>query len=167
MGMKYVVLFVVVIGIAWASLKFIGQSETTDSMETDVAAVLEPLHWSTNFEAALLEARASGKFMMIFFTGSDWCPPCIALDREVLSKKAFQDFAREHLVLVKVDEPEGYTLEESVRLQNERLNVSYRVFFRYPTVILADSEGIEIARTSYRMGGAKRYVKHLKSLLGL
>lgn len=165
--MKYVVLFVVIIGIVWASLKFIGQRAITDSLEMDVSAGLEPLHWSTNFEEALSEAKISGKFMMIYFTGSDWCPPCIALNREVLSKKAFHDFAKEHLVLIKVDDPEGYTLEESVRLQNERLNVNYRVFFRYPTVVLADSEGIEVARTSYRTGGAAQYVQHLKSLLGL
>ena len=66
-----------------------------------------------------------------------------------------------------MDEPEGYILEEAVRLQNERLNVIYRVFFSYPTVVLTDSEGMEIARTSYRIGGATRYVRHLKSLLGL
>lgn len=165
--MKFLGLFVFITAGVLIAVYFGKISKAEVFSEVEGTERAEMLDWSTNFEESLAEARETGKFMMIFFTGSDWCPPCIALNKEVLSRKAFYDFAKEHLILVKVDEPEGYILEEAVRLQNERLNVIYRVFFSYPTVVLTDSEGMEIARTSYRIGGATRYVRHLKSLLGL
>lgn len=165
--MKLLGLFIFITAGVSLAVYFGNSSKAEVFSEVNGTERVEALNWSTNFEESLAEAKESGKFMLLFFTGSDWCPPCIALDREVLSKKPFHDFAKEHLILVKVDEPEGYILEEAVRLQNERLNVIYRVFFSYPTVLLTDSEGMEIARTSYRMGGANRYVRHLKSLLGL
>jgi protein disulfide-isomerase len=36
----------------------------------------------------------------------------------------------------------------------------------FPTVLLLDASGKELARTGYRRGGAEGYVGHLKELMG-
>ena len=35
----------------------------------------------------------------------------------------------------------------------------------FPTIVIVNAEGKEIARTGYQRGGAKNYVDHLKDLL--
>ena len=42
--------------------------------------------WLTNFETAQARARSEKKLLLIEFTGSDWCPPCIMLGRQVFSQ---------------------------------------------------------------------------------
>ena len=36
----------------------------------------------------------------------------------------------------------------------------------FPTVLVLDADGKEMARTGYQPGGAKAYVEHLKALVG-
>ena len=40
--------------------------------------------WLVDFEAAKQQAAKEGKSILMEFTGSDWCPPCIALKKKVL-----------------------------------------------------------------------------------
>ena len=51
----------------------------------------------------LAQNPAEKKMVLMDFTGSDWCPPCKALEKNVLSSPAFEAFAKENLVLVQVD----------------------------------------------------------------
>ena len=56
--------------------------------------------------------------LLIEFTGSDWCPPCIMLGRQVFSQPEFKDYAAQHLVLLEVDFPR--TMELSPEQSCER-----------------------------------------------
>ncbi len=47
--------------------------------------------WMTNLEAAMKLSKESGKPILLEFSGSNWCPPCIMLNKNVFSKKAFLD----------------------------------------------------------------------------
>lgn len=61
--------------------------------------------WGTDYPAALTQAASSKKPILLEFTGSDWCPPCMKLTKDVFEQPAFEDFAKENLVLVKLDFP--------------------------------------------------------------
>jgi thioredoxin-related protein len=61
--------------------------------------------WQTNYKQALAQAAKENKQVLLDFTGSDWCPYCIQMDREVLGKSQFENFASKNLVLVKLDYP--------------------------------------------------------------
>ena len=39
--------------------------------------------WKTSFEEAKKQAAADNKNILLVFSGSDWCAPCIKLDRNV------------------------------------------------------------------------------------
>lgn len=120
--------------------------------------------WETDFEKAQERAKAEGKPMLLDFTGSDWCGWCIKLDEEVFSKSDFKRYADDNLILVELDFPAKKKQSKRVAEQNRNLQERFGVR-GYPTIILLDSEGQEIARTGYKKGGAKKYVEHLESLL--
>ena len=119
--------------------------------------------WKTNFETAQTEARDKDKYMLVNFTGSDWCGWCIKLDKEVFSQDAFKQFADNELVLVEVDFPHKKQQSAEVIDQNEKLLKKYGVR-GFPTILLLSSEGELLGRTGYKAGGAEAYVKHIKEL---
>ena len=61
---------------------------------------VEALDWETDLEIASLTTKASGKYMLLDFSGSDWCGWCKKLEKEVFSQDAFKDFAKKNLVCV-------------------------------------------------------------------
>jgi thioredoxin-related protein len=134
---------------------------------TDASSVVAHgagLTWETDFEAAKAKAKASGKPMLLDFTGSDWCGWCIRLDKEVFSRPEFAAFASKALVLVELDFPRGKSQPEAVKKQNEALAKQYGVQ-GFPTIVLLSPEGKLLAETGYQRGGAAKYVAHLKELL--
>ena len=122
------------------------------------------LSWETDFKAAQAEAKASGKPMLLDFTGSDWCGWCIRLDKEVFTQPEFAAFASKALVLVELDFPRGKSQPEAIKKQNEALAKEYGVR-GFPTIILLSPDGKLLAETGYQKGGAAEYVAHLKELL--
>lgn len=117
--------------------------------------------WRTDFEGALETAREEGRAVLLDFTGSDWCVWCHRLEDEVFTKDAFLDYARESLVLVRVDFPRRTKLPPEVEAQNKALDDRYGVT-GYPTIVLIDAQGTEIGRLGYIQGGAKTFVRALK-----
>ncbi len=119
--------------------------------------------WFTNLEQAQAVAVEKQVPILIDFTGSDWCGWCIRLDKEVFSKAAFQAYAIDHLVLVKIDFPRK-KLPAAEAATNQDLARQYAIR-GYPTIVLTDAAGKELARTGYRPGGPDAYVKHLQEIL--
>jgi thioredoxin-related protein len=109
------------------------------SLVTTIASGSE---WQTDYEQALATAKAARKFVLLDFTGSDWCGPCIQMKKVVFSKAAFLNYAKQKLVLVEVDYPRVKTLSENIRKQNERLRHQYSIEKSgFPTVILLNPDG--------------------------
>jgi thioredoxin-related protein len=107
-----------------------------------VATVARGSEWQTDYEQALATAKAANKCVLLDFTGSDWCGPCIQLKKAVFSKEAFLNYAQANLVLVELDYPQRKKLPEKVTKQNERLSHQYGIDNSgYPTVILLSPEG--------------------------
>ena len=122
-----------------------------------------PDGWSDDFAAAQALAADTGRDLLLDFTGSDWCPPCIALSQEVFDTPVFREKAPQHFVLVKVDFPKQTSQSERVKIQNDQLSRRYFVK-SFPTVVLADAQGRPYATTTYRWGGPEVYLTHLKDL---
>ncbi len=121
--------------------------------------------WMHDFDAAKAKAAQENKPILIYFTGTDWCGWCITLDKEVLSKKAFQDYAKDNLVLVEVDFPKKKKQSAELKAQNKKLDMEFEVE-GYPTLYLLDASGKKFTEDiGYREGGPEAYVEHLKSLI--
>jgi protein disulfide-isomerase len=120
--------------------------------------------WMTDFAKAKAQAAKEKKAMLVDFAGSDWCGWCIKLEKEVFSKKEFQEFAKKNLILVMVDFPRHKKQSSELKKQNEKLAKEYKIRV-FPTVLLFDSSGKLIFQTSYKRGGAAAFVKMLQQEL--
>ena len=129
-----------------------------------LTAVANDLEWLDDFEKAKELSKEKGVPILVNFTGSDWCSWCVRLTGEVFSKSEFQDYAKKELVLFKADFPRSKIISEQVVRQNRTLAERYRIQ-GFPTILLVDATGKELARTGYRRGGAKAYVEHLSDLI--
>ena len=121
--------------------------------------------WMTDFEKAKDKAKSDNKYVLIDFSGSDWCGWCIKLDKEVFSEKAFQKYAKDHLVLMLADFPRDKSKQsEEVQKQNEQMKKEFSIG-GYPTVFILSPDGKTVAKTGYQPGGAEAYVEHIKTLI--
>lgn len=120
--------------------------------------------WETDFAKASATAKSSGKYMLLDFSGSDWCGWCMKLDKEVFSQSAFETFAKTNLICVLVDFPRSKKQSAALKKQNAQLAQKYGVK-GYPTVIVLNPDGEPACTTGYEEGGAKKYVEHLKEII--
>lgn len=101
----------------------------------------EGLTWYTNVDQAIQVSNEENKPIFAFFTGSDWCGWCKKLQRDVFVKKAFQDWAKEEVVLLELDFPRYKKLPEEQAAQNAQLRNLFSVR-GYPTIwLFSVSEG--------------------------
>ncbi len=119
--------------------------------------------FKTDFEAAKSEAAKSNKAMLVIFTGSDWCPPCKALHKNIFAKKDFVKGAEKNFVIVELDFPQKKKQSDAIKKQNKELLKKYKVG-GYPTVLLMDSKG-KVFKTADRPNTVKAYLAMLDTSL--
>lgn len=100
--------------------------------------------WSEDYKASLDAAKKDKKIVVLHFTGSDWCPPCKALEKTVLTSDAFAKWSADK-VLVDLDYPNAKPQSADLKKQNADVAKQYNIE-GYPTVILLSSDGKEIGR---------------------
>lgn len=119
--------------------------------------------WMTDYAAAVKRAKAEKKTLLMNFTGSDWCPWCISLHREVFSQPEFQKYAGQNLVLLEVDFPNRKAQSAELKAQNEDLLQKYGVQ-GFPTVLVFDASGKQVGKLGYMAGGPKAFIAALQKL---
>jgi len=119
-------------------------------------------NWLTDYEKALSKAKEENKIILVEFHGSDWCPPCMKLNDEVLKTSAFKSFADEKLILVDADFPRTTDLPEKVKAQNEELAKKFGVRY-FPTVVLLDAdENVLDKMVGFPKGGLDGFLSFVK-----
>jgi len=117
--------------------------------------------WMTNLETAMKLSKKTGKPILIEFSGSNWCPPCMRLNKNVFSKKVFLDFAKKNLILVLMDFPRPSNQTAKQKKYNNNIARKYKIKY-FPTVFLLDSKGKVIVKVELR-GDVNKYIEFLKS----
>ncbi|MGN0866222.1 MAG: thioredoxin family protein [Oligosphaeraceae bacterium] len=100
-----------------------------------------PRGWFDDWNAALTASRRTNRPMLVLFTGSDWCPPCKRLKETVLNTPAFQDYARQNLILVFVDSPRSVRLPPALQQSNRMLKQTLKPGNGVPAVVLLSPAG--------------------------
>jgi thiol:disulfide interchange protein len=101
-----------------------------------------PEGWTADLDKALETAKKENKAVLVEFTGSDWCPPCIMMKKNVFSKKEFVEAASKNFILVHLDFPNG---DPELKKKNQPLAEKYQIE-GFPTVVLLNSQGKEFTR---------------------
>jgi thioredoxin-related protein len=159
-GLAGALVCIACVGMAQPTNKVTTVKKNTPSKKSTSSKV----EWMTDFSKASAEAKADNKYLLMDFSGSDWCGWCIKLDEEVFSKKAFKEFAKSDLVCVLVDFPNSKKLPAKLVRQNEELKNKYKIG-GFPTVILLSPDGELAGETGYQDGGPEKYVEHLKKMI--
>ena len=100
-------------------------------------------NWETNFEKAKQQAVQEHKSILLSFSGSDWCGPCIKLHHEIFESAAFTAYAEKNLVLVNADFPrqKKNQLPKPLQQQNEKLADAYNASGSFPLTVLLGADG--------------------------
>lgn len=109
--------------------------------------------WLTDFEKAKTKAKSENKMILMDFTGSDWCPPCKALHKNVLATEEFAEYAKKNLVLVEVDFPRTKSQSAELKKANKALAQKFGIE-AYPTIVVLDSNGKQLSKKA-GYGGEK------------
>ena len=99
--------------------------------------------WETDFEKAKQKAIEEHRFILLNFSGSDWCGPCISLRREIFENNEFKDFSDDYLVLINADFPrlKKNQLSKDQQKKNDLLADKYNPHGNFPCTVLLNAEG--------------------------
>lgn len=119
--------------------------------------------WHEDYQSAYEEAKKNNKDIFLFFTGSDYCPWCKKLSKEILDTNDFKSMTDKYFEFVLIDFPAKKALSDTQYKHNKKLKEKYKVE-GFPTVIIIDTDGIIITRTGYLPIGPKEYAKKIIQL---
>jgi thioredoxin-related protein len=124
--------------------------------------------WQLDFQKARQTARSEHKYILLNFSGSDWCGPCIQMNKEIFDTEIFEQYAKEHLVLVNADFPRSrkHALSEEQQKKNDQLAEDYNKKGIFPLTILINAEGKPIkAWEGFPAISADEFTKQLQSIV--
>lgn len=121
--------------------------------------------WQTDFKLAKAKAAEKNQNIILVFQGSDWCAPCMKLDREVWSTDEFKTYAQNHFVMLQADFPRKKVNALSAEQQekNNKLAEKYNGSGYFPYVVVLDKEGKVLGETGYKKTTVAEYIKILES----
>lgn len=105
--------------------------------------LLIPIQWETNFDNAKKTAKEKHELILLNFSGSDWCGPCIMLRKNYLETDAFANFSDNKLILVNADFPrkkKNIGTPEQVK-RNDALAEKYNKEGVFPLTLILNSDG--------------------------
>ncbi|SKB45286.1 thioredoxin family protein [Maribacter arcticus] len=110
--------------------------------------------WLTDYDTAISKAKKQKKNVLVYFTGSDWCPPCKMLKTDLFDTNEFQELA-DNYILLYVDVPRNKDLlSEKQFTRNKELLTKLNKRKVFPLLKVLDSKGKEIDEISgYSMNG--------------
>jgi thioredoxin-related protein len=99
--------------------------------------------WLLNFDEAKKVATEKHQLILLNFSGSDWCGPCMRLRKEIFESKEFISFADSNLVLINADFPRNSKDQLSKEQQklNDALADKYNPDGKFPLTLLLNADG--------------------------
>lgn len=120
-------------------------------------------NWQTDINVAKKIALTENKTIILVFQGSDWCAPCIKLDREIWSTETFKSYAKTNFVMLQADFPrkKKNALSSKIAKANAKLAETYNSNGIFPFVVVLDSKGNVLGKTGYKKVTPEAYIKTL------
>ncbi|GAB5400314.1 MAG: thioredoxin family protein [Aureisphaera sp.] len=123
--------------------------------------------WLNDIDEAKNEAISENKLILLVFQGSDWCAPCIKLDKEIWSSDTFRSYAEDHFVMLQADFPrrKKNALPASLQQHNNSLAETYNPNGIFPFVVILDGNGKTLGETGYKKMAPEAYISHINSFI--
>ena len=123
--------------------------------------------WQSDFGKAREKAKKENKYILLSFSGSDWCIPCIRTKKEIFDKEPFGHFADTSLILVNADFPrlKKDALTTAQTRENEALAEQFNKDGTFPLTILLDPNGTVVKEwKGYPNMSPQNFVDQIKSV---
>ena len=124
-------------------------------------------NWQPTFGEALSCSKENDRPLILVFSGSDWCAPCIKLDRSIWQSEDFKSYAKENYVLYRADFPRknGSRLSKEITKQNNNLAERFNPKGHFPLVIVLNENQEILGTTGYRKIAPLEYVSLLNTFI--
>ena len=98
---------------------------------------------ANTLQNSFLKAKAEHKKVLLFFSGSDWCAPCIKFKKNYIDTDAFKTAEASSLVVFNADFPrqKKNALSKEQVVENESIADKYNPNGLFPYIILFDENG--------------------------
>ncbi|MBO0590111.1 thioredoxin family protein [Cellulophaga sp. E16_2] len=129
--------------------------------------VVNAQNWQKTFADAQTLSKKTNRPIVLVFAGSDWCAPCIKLDRDIWQSEEFKKYAEENYVLYKADFPRrtANKLSEGIENQHKLLADKYNPKGYFPLVVVLNVEGNKLGETGYKKVTPNEYISVLNEFL--
>ena len=126
------------------------------------------IEWHYNLDEAQQLAKKDHKYILLNFSGSDWCGPCIQMHNEIFNAISFKRFADTTLVLVNADFPRKKKNQLPSKQQdlNNKMADQYNSQGKFPFTVLLDAN-VKIIKywDGYPNVKPEAFVKQVKSII--
>lgn len=122
-------------------------------------------NWKTSFTEAKAQAAAENKNILLVFSGSDWCAPCIKLDKTIWQSEEFKSESAKKWVIYKADFPKkkANLLPAELTESNKKLAEQYNKAGNFPLVLLLNPAGSVLGISGYKNVSPQEYIQLIHS----
>ncbi len=132
-----------------------------------ISAQLTAQNDFANINEAYKQSADLNKPIMLVFSGSDWCKPCIALKKNILETQEFAAVS-DRLIMMILDFPykKVNQLSKAEKEHNEGLAEQFNPDGQFPRVVFIDADGRLVSELSYRKGmQSESFIEDLKRII--
>jgi len=123
--------------------------------------------WKETYDDALSASRNENKPLVLVFAGSDWCAPCIKLNKSIWQSEAFKSYSRKNFILYKADFPrkKANRLSADLAKQNASLADRFNPKGYFPLVVVLNNEESVLGKLGYKNATPEEYISLVNNCL--
>ena len=121
--------------------------------------------FTENADSAFAFAKERNKAVLLVFSGSDWCVPCMRFEKKILKDPVFLRFSESSLILVNADFPQSKKLPPQIVKQDEDLAEKYNPSGSFPLIVLLRSDQRVLAYLKYQNESAQDFISAINQYL--
>lgn len=121
---------------------------------------------SYEIENSFQKAKEQDKYVLLVFSGSDWCKPCIQLKQDILSDNDFTEYSFDLLLIHFADFPykRKNKLSKAHEAHNFLLSERYNKEGVFPKLLLFDQDQNLVIELNYNKGmSTKAFINQIDS----
>jgi thioredoxin-related protein len=123
--------------------------------------------WLTDMNKAKQEAATKNELILLNFSGSDWCGPCMRTKKEIFETDVFIKYSSENLILVNADFPrlKKNKLDDALTKSNEALADMYNKEGEFPLTLILNAKGKVLKSwVGFPNESASEFVEQIKTI---
>ncbi len=118
-------------------------------------------NWETDWKVATQKSKKNNQKLILVFSGSDWCIPCIKLEKEIWEEESFKAYAVENYVMLRADFPKRKKNALSIEKQkhNDKLAERFNAAGYFPLVVIISPEEKVLGQLGYEKSTPEKYIE--------